>query len=218
MAVAVLQHVLIDNYDGANNILAGMAVTVGVSAGDIVAQPCNRADTTQRFLGVAYDDTATTGNTMAIVDPVNPGNYSTDSTDGLNPNESSGPNYFAAPARRLILDETLGSGAGLVQNFTQGATRIAKRPIGVITVGGRLKTDQYVATASTSSASADAGVAPTFATESPLGMSTSAYPGKFIFVSTVGTDAAVVARIVDPTVTTGLLHIRLQGVMENLLT
>lgn len=217
MAVAVLQHVLIDNYEGADNIYAGMAVSVDESNGSTVVVSSNRSDNTLQFLGVAYDDTASTGNTMAVVDPVNPGNYSHDSSDGLDPADYSGAGYMAQAKRALAdyRDETLGS---IVQNWTQGSTRIAKRPIGVITVGGRLKTDQYVSTASTSGAAADAGAAPTFAINSPLTFACVANRGKFIFCTTVGTDGPVVARIVDPSVTSGLLHVRLTGLQENLLS
>lgn len=215
MAVAVLQHVLIDNYDGADGIYAGMAVSIDESNGSTVVVSSNRSDSTLRFLGVAYDDTANTGNTIASVDPVSPGNYSHDSDTGLDPATVTGPAHLATAKRALIYDETLGS---VVQNWTQGSTRIAKRPIGVITVAGRLRTDQYVSTASTSAAQADAGAAPTFAVESPLTFACVANRGKFIFCTTVGTDGPVVARIVDPSVTSGLLHVRLTGLSENLLS
>ena len=217
MAVAVLQHVLIDGYEGAANIYAGMAVAVDEANGAAVVVKADRSNLAYRFLGVANDDTATSGNTAAIVDPVNPGHYSHDSGAGTSPATIGGPSYFAMAKRELrdFYDETQGS---VIQNATQGATRIAKRPIGVITVGGRLKTDQYVATASTSGRQADAGGAPTFAIESPLTFGASTNAGKFIFTSTVGTDGPVIARIVDPSVTSGLLHIRLTGLSETLLS
>jgi hypothetical protein len=217
MAVAVLQHILIDNYEGASNIYAGMAVAVDESAGSTVVVPADRSDTTLRFLGVSYDDTATSGNTAAVVDPVNPGNYSHDSVTGLDPADYHGPEYKAVAKRSLrdLYDESLGS---VVQNWTQGSTRAAKRPIAVV-LGGRVKTDQYISTEMTTTSTADGGSAPTFAIESPLTFGAgSTNKGKFVYVDAVGTDGPVVARIVDPAVTTGLLHIRLTGLSENLLS
>lgn len=217
MAVAVLQHVLIDGYEGAANIYAGMAVAVDEANGAAVVVKADRSNTAYRFLGVANDDTATSGNTAAIVDPVNPGNYSHDSGAGTSPAFVGGPSYYAMAKRELrdYYDETQGS---VIQNATQGSTRIARRPIGVITVGGRLKTDQYVATEMTTTRTADGGAAPTFAIESPLTFGAGANAGKFIYMDDAGTDGPVVARIVDPSVTSGLLHIRLTGVSENLLS
>ncbi len=217
MAVFLLQHATIDNYEGDASIYAGMAVAVDDISGATAVTPADRSDSTHRFLGVAYDDTATTGNTMAVVDPVNPGNYSHDSTTGLDPNDFSGPDAYARPKRALAdyRDESLGS---VVQNWTEGSTRYARRPIAVIIGTPRMKTDQYVSDASTNAATTDAGAAPTFAIESPLTFGASANQGKFIVCTTVGTDGPVVARIVDPAVTTGLLHIRLTGLSENLLS
>jgi len=221
MGVFVLQHVLIDNYEGADSIYSGMAVSLDDSSGSPVVVPSDRADTTVRFLGVAYDDTATSGNTMAVVDPVNPGNYSHDSTTGLSVSDFSGPEAYARPKRALrdLYDESLGS---VVQNWTAGSTRAARRPIAVVSGQSRLKTDQYASDSTTDTAVQDQAVAPTFAIDSPLTFGATANSltnaGKFVFVDAVGTDGPVVARIIDPAVTTGFLHVRLTGLSENLLS
>jgi hypothetical protein len=220
MAVVVLQKVLIDNFNGGTNLLAGMAVALSTdTSGNPLAVAADRSVATERFLGVSYDDTATSGNTLAIVDPVSPGNYSSDSAAGLDPSSYSGPAYIVVPRRELrdLYDDTLGS---IVTNATQGATRIAKRPIGVIMAGGpaRIKTDQFLSTASTNGTTTDAGAAPTFAVESPLTYGAGADAGLWVFCTSPGTDGPVIGRVVESSVTSGLLHIRMTGLSESLLS
>ncbi len=210
MAFVSIQHVLIDNANGSANLLAGMAVHLASVSGLPTVIAADRSDTTHRFYGVVADDTATTGNTSAIVDPVSPGNYSHDDADGISVNGlyPFGPDFVTHPARRLgsYLNET----APNATNWTTPAGT-AQRGVTVYRVGGRFLTDQFVSDQVTSTATADQAVVPTFAIGDALTFGAGANAGLFIKVDDVA-DAAntgVVARVTNASTANGLLEIAL---------
>jgi len=215
MALAVIQHVLFDNYPAATGILQGMALAVRSVNGKATVYPANRVSTlSDVFIGIAGDDSTNSGNTQAIVDPVNPGNYSHDTSNaGDDPYDFSGPDFQARPARRLgdYLIETIAN----VTNWTDvdsNGQSTPKRGMTVWMVGGRYRTDQYVDTMSTSGAAADAGAAPTWAPDDQLtfGVTDATYSnaGLFIKVTTPTTDGVTIARVLDSDEAGDLLDIR----------
>ena len=212
MALAVIQHVLFDNYPATAGILQGMALAVRNVSGKATVYPANRAAAySDTFLGIAGDDSTNSGNTQAIVDPVSPGNYSHVTTNaGDNPYDFSGPDFVARPARKLgdYLNETIAN----VTNWTDvdsNGLATPKRGMTVYMVGGHFRTDQYVDTMSTSGANADAGAAPTWAPESALtwgvGDVTYSNAGKFILAN----HGTTVARVVNSDEAGDLLDIRI---------
>ena len=215
MALAVIQDVLFDNYPATTGILQGMALAVRSVSGKATVYPANRVATlTDTFLGIAGDDSAITGNTQAIVDPVNPGNYSHTTTNaGDDPYDFSGPDYEARPARRLgdYLSEIIDN----VTNWTDvdaNGRSTPKRGMTVYMHGGRFRTDQYVDDATTSGAGADAGAAPTWAVDDILsfGVTDATYSnaGQFIKLANTG-HGTTNARVVNSDELGDLLEIRL---------
>jgi len=211
MAFVSIQHVLIDNAEGVSGMLAGMAVHLDSVNGVPTVKAADRSDTTHRFYGVLADDTTNTGNTSAIVDPVSPGNYSHDLSDGYTVTGMTpyGPEFVAHPAR--VLGDYKDT---RITNTTDWDTPPGtyKRGVTVYRVGGRFLTDQFVSTASTSSATADAGAAPTFVVGSPLTFGAGVNAGKWILVSAPGTHDAntgTIARVTNPSTANGLLEIAL---------
>lgn len=211
MAFVSIQHVLIDNANGSAGLLAGMAVHLASVSGVPAVIAADRSNATHRFYGVVADDTATTGNTSAIVDPVSPGNYSHDDADGttLTGLYPYGPDFVAHPARRIgdYRNETAPNDT----NWTTPAGT-AQRGVTVYRVGGRFLTDQFVSDQITSTAIADQAVVPTFAIGDPLTFGAGTNAGLFIKADDVATDTAntgVIARVTNASTANGLLEIAL---------
>jgi hypothetical protein len=215
MALAVIQHVLFDNYPATAGILQGMALAVRNVGGKATVYPANRVATlTDVFLGIAGDDSTNSGNTQAIVDPVNPGNYSHVTTNaGDDPYDFSGPDFVARPARRLgdYLNETIAN----VTNWTDvdsSGNATPKRGMTVYMVGGRFRTDQYVDTMTTSAAGVDAGAAPSWAPDDILtfGVTDATYSNAGLFIELANTGhGTTVARVLDADEAGDLLDIRI---------
>jgi hypothetical protein len=209
MAFASLQHVLIDNANGTAGLLAGMAVHLTSVSGAPAVVAADRSDVTHRFYGVVADDTTTTGNTSAIVDPV--GNYSHDgsdgySMDGLYPH---GPDFVTRPARRL--GDYRNEAAPNDKNWTTPPGTM-QRGVTVYRVGGRFLTDQFVGDQVTRTATTDQAVTPTFAVGDALTFGAGDNAGLFIKVNDVATDTAntgVIARVSNASTAKGLLEIAL---------
>lgn len=145
MALRVKQHVLFNSgwtATASSGILAGMVVALRNSSGSaVLAAAVRGTDGYGDVVGLAGDDATNSGNTIAIVDPVDQA-------------------FYMRPARRLgdYLDETITNRT----NWTDSGT--AKRGITVYSgPAGEFATDQYVTTLSASAASTDAGAAPSYA-------------------------------------------------------
>ncbi len=212
MALFVIQHVLVDNIPGSAGLLAGMAVHLTTASGVETVVAANRATTTHRFYGILGDDTTNTGNTMSVIDPVSPNNYSHDTTTGLSPGDYEGADAVARPARRLgdLLDERITN----TKNWTDtGGT--ASRPVTVYRTGGRFRTDQY-ATVITTAATTDAGAAATLGVGSKLTFGAGANAGLWIEIdpTAVGIDdinTGVIAIVTKPAAIGGMIEIALTG-------
>ncbi len=219
MAIHVKQHVLFDNFDADNSILAGMAVALIQTSGKAQAVAADRSDSSHEFWGMAGDDTSTSGNTMAIIDPVSPGNYSHSSGDGDDPTLYTGPTPEARPARRLndYIDERITNTTNWTDVDSNNRST-ARRGIAVYRHGGRFLTDQYVSDASVDAATTDGGAAPTFAVNDSLAFGITANVGQFIKIAKANTVQYAggaagygyeVAKIIGPSVTNGLLEVTL---------
>lgn len=210
MAFVSIQHVLIDNANGSAGLLAGMAVHLASVSGLPTVIAADRSDATHRFYGVVADDTTTTGNTSAIIDPVSPGNYSHDEVDGISVDGlyPYGPDFVARPARRLgsYLNET-------APNATNWTTPpgTSQRGVTVYRVGGRFLTDQFVSDQVTSTATTDQASVPTFAVGDALTFGAGANAGLFIKVddSADVANTGVIARVTNASTANGLLEIAL---------
>ena len=215
MALALVQNVLFDNYPASTGILQGMALAIRSVSGKATVYPANRSSAhSDTFLGIAGDDSTNIGNTQAIVDPVNPGNYSdTTTNDGTNPYDFSGPDFVARPARRLgdYLNETINN----ITNWTDVDSSnhsTPKRGMTVYMVGGHFRTDQYSDTMTTSSTTADAGSAPVWSPDDILtfGVGDNTYSNSGLFVKMASSShGTTIARVVDSDQAGSLLDIRL---------
>lgn len=211
MALFPIQHVLIDNFPCAANMLAGSALHLATAGGAESVVAANRATTTHRFFGILGDDTTNTGNTSPIIDPVAPGNYSHDSSAGADTSGYVGPDAVARPARRIgdYLDEQITN----VNNWTDtGAT--PKRGVTVYRVGGRFRTDRYSAFLTSAVGTDSTTAAATLAVGAPMTFGAGATNlGSWVEVrsANISTDTAnsgVVARITKA-VTGGMIELAL---------
>ncbi len=144
MALRVKHHVMMNEGTTAaasSGILQGMIVALRANGttGNVELSRARRdTDGIGDVAGIAGDDATNSGNTIAIVDPV----------DQL---------WYMRPARRLgdYLDELITNRT----NWTDSGT--AKRGITVYSVGGEFATDQYTTAASADAATTDTGAAST---------------------------------------------------------
>ena len=159
MAIRALNTLVVANYPTAASasFLAGDALMIG-SDGNVSA--AYRAASTfdslgeqlGRFVGFSADDTARTGNTMILADPV--GSSYTDSSGVLQANN----NGFYVVSKRAIGD-FLAENVNGVTNPTAGSSGYEgpRRGVGVFnTPGAQFVTDRWSGTAS-STVSADGG-------------------------------------------------------------
>ena len=156
MAIRALNSVIVANYDTAANAswLAGTVLARDTSAGNagrVVIATRNSAGTvTGGVVGFSSDDTARTGNTMILADPV--GSSYTDASGNFVANN----NGFYVVAKRAIGDFQAENVNG-VTNPTAGASTFEgpRRGVGVYsTPSGQFVTDMFVAVGTGSSASA----------------------------------------------------------------
>lgn len=207
MALVSIQHVLVDNYAGADGMLAGAAVALSDLNGVPTVVPGVRTSgaPTGEFFGILGDDTTNQGNTQAIVDPVALGNYSHSDSDGINMPDYYGPEFVSRPARRLgdYLDERITN----INNWTDAPAH-PKRGVTVYRGSGRFKTDQFVPDAETSAAAADAGGVPTWEIGDSVTVGADGNDGLFIKLADAAHGTAV-ATVVSTPAETGLLEIAL---------
>ena len=205
MAIRALNSVIVANYDtlATASWQAGACLAINSSTGNVqLATRASGADTANfaTFVGFSSDDTARSGNTMILADPVG-SNY----IDGSG-NFQSNNNGFYVAAKRAIGD--------FQSEIVNGVTNLSaqssgyegpRRGVGVYnTPGGQFVTDQ-VSLVVSSGANADGGgtwtPAPgdacTFAADGS---------GKLVKLNTIGTDGPMVARVDKYDSAAGLLY------------
>jgi len=205
MAIRALNSVIVANYDTLSTASwqAGVCLALNTSTGNV--QLATRATGTDlenfaTFVGFSSDDTARTGNTMILADPVG-SNY----IDGSG-NFQSNNNGFYVAAKRAIGD--------FQSEIVNGVTNLSaqssgyegpRRGVGVYnTPGGQFVTDQ-VSLVVSSGANADAGGV---WTPAPGDMLTFAADGtgKLVKCATVGSHGPVVGRVDKYDSAAGLLY------------
>ena len=210
MAIRALNSVIVANYNTAATASWQAGACLMIKADGTVAK-ADRNDTifdtlveqTGRFVGFSADDTARSGNTMILADPVG-ANY-LDASGTF----QSGNNGFYVAAKRAIGD--------FQSEIVNGVTNLSaqssgyegpRRGVGVYnTPGGQFVTDQYVEDLTTT-VSADGGSYTTFAPGDLLVPGASANAGKLVKLdaSAYGVDGIVVGRVDSFDSAAGLLY------------
>jgi hypothetical protein len=210
MAIKALNSAIVANYPTAASasFLAGDALMIVPSTGFVSAafrSAIGFSTLVQqmgRFVGFSADDTARTGNTMILADPV--GSSYTDSSGVLQANN----NGFYVVSKRAIGD-FLAENVNGVTNPTAGSSGYEgpRRGVGVFnTPGGQFVTDRYAAIASTDNTQ-DGGVAYTLLPGDLLTVAgSSANAGKLVKLDDRGTDGPIVGRVDSLDSASGLLY------------
>jgi hypothetical protein len=206
MAIRALNSVIVANYDtlATASWQAGACLALNASTGNVqLATRVSGADTANfaTFVGFSSDDTARSGNTMILADPVG-SNY----IDGSGVFQSNNNGFYVA-AKRAIGD--------FQSEIVNGVTNLSaqssgyegpRRGVGVYnTPGGQFVTDQFSLVVS-SGANADSGGT---WTPAPGDACTFAIDGsgKLVKLATIGTDGPMVARVDKYDSAAGLLYI-----------
>jgi hypothetical protein len=210
MAIRALNSVIVANYNTAATASWQAGACLMINASGLV-QKADRADTlfdtlveqTGRFVGFSSDDTARSGNTMILADPVG-SNYI--DTNGV---FQSANNGFYVAAKRAIGDfqSEIVNGVTNLSAQTSGYEG-PRRGVGVYnTPGGQFVTDQYVEDLTTQ-VNLDGGSYTTFAPGDLLVPGASANAGKLVKLdaSAYGTDGIVVGRVDSFDSAAGLLY------------
>jgi len=210
MAIRALNSVIVANYNTAATASWQAGACLMIKADGTVAK-ADRNDTifdslveqTGRFVGFSADDTARSGNTMILADPVG-SNY----IDG-NCVFQSNNNGFYVGSKRAIGDfqSEIVNGVTNLSAQTSGYEG-PRRGVGVFnTPGGQFVTDQY-AEALTTDVSTDGGSYTTFAPGDLLVPGASANAGKLVKLdpAAYGTDGIVVGRVDSFDSAAGLLY------------
>jgi len=210
MAIRALNSVIVANYNCAATASWQAGACLMINASGLV-QKADRGDTlfdtlveqTGRFAGFSSDDTARSGNTMILADPVG-SNY----IDGNGVFQSNN-NGFYVGSKRAIGDfqSEIVNGVTNLSAQTSGYEG-PRRGVGVYnTPGGQFVTDQYVEDLTTT-VSADGGTYATFAPGDLLVPGASANAGKLVKLDATayGTDGIVVGRVDSFDSAAGLLY------------
>ncbi len=210
MAIRALNSAIVANYPTASSasFLAGDALMIGTdgnvsaayrSAGafDTIAEQLGR------FVGFSADDTARTGNTMILADPV--GSSYTDASGNFVANN----NGFYVVSKRAIGD-FLAENVNGVTNPTAGSSGYEgpRRGVGVFnTPGAQFVTDRWSGTAS-STVSADGGSWTPAIGDLLTIAAASGSAGKLVLLdpAAVGTDGIIVGRVDSYDSAAGLLY------------
>jgi len=210
MAIRALNSVIVANYNTAASASWQAGACLMLNASGLV-EKADRGNSifdtlveqTGRFVGFSSDDTARTGNTMILADPVG-SNY----IDGSGVFQSNN-NGFYVGAKRAIGDfqSEIVNGVTNLSAQTSGYEG-PRRGVGVYnTPGGQFVTDQYVEDLTTT-VSADGGTYATFAPGDLLVPGASANAGKLVKLDSAayGTDGIVVGRVDSFDAAAGLLY------------
>jgi len=210
MAIRALNTAIVANYPTAASasFLAGDALMIGtdglVSAAYRAAGAFDTiAEQLGRFVGFSADDTARTGNTMILADPV--GSSYTDSNGAIVANN----NGFYVVSKRAIGD-FLAENVNGVTNPTAGSSGYEgpRRGVGVFnTPGGQFVTDRWSGTAS-STVSTDGGTWTPAIGDLLTVAAASGSAGKLIQLdpAAVGTDGIIVGRVDSYDSAAGLIY------------
>ena len=217
MAIRALNTLVVANYNTAASAswLAGDALFIQSDGTVAAAYRAATGFTTLaqqlgKFVGFSADDTARTGNTMILADPV--GASYTDSNGVLQANN----NGFYVVSKRAIGD-FLAENVNGVTNPTAGSSGYEgpRRGVGVFnTPGAQFITDRFSGTASTSVTQDGAVAGWTPAAGDLLTVAAaSGNAGKLVKLGTVGTDGVIVGRVDSYDSAAGLLYFtQLSGV------
>ena len=206
MAIRALNSVIVANYDtlATASWQAGACLALNSSTGNVqLATRASGADTANfaTFVGFSSDDTARSGNTMILADPVG-SNY----IDGSGVFQSNNNGFYVA-SKRAIGD--------FQSEIVNGVTNLSaqssgyegpRRGVGVYnTPGGQFVTDQF-SLVTTSGVNADSGGT---WTPAPGDACTFAIDGsgKLVKLVAIGTDGPMVARVDKYDSAAGLLYI-----------
>ena len=210
MAIRALNSVIVANYNTAASASWQAGACLMLNASGLV-EKADRGNSifntlvkqTGRFVGFSSDDTARTGNTMILADPVG-SNY----IDGSGVFQSNN-NGFYVGAKRAIGDfqSEIVNGVTNLSAQTSGYEG-PRRGVGVYnTPGGQFVTDQYVEDLTTT-VSADGGTYATFAPGDLLVPGAGANAGKLVKLDSAayGTDGIVVGRVDSFDAAAGLVY------------
>ena len=206
MAIRALNSVIVANYDtlATASWQAGVCLAINSSTGNVeLATRAAGTDTANfaTFVGFSSDDTARSGNTMILADPVG-SNY----IDGSGVFQSNNNGFYVA-AKRAIGD--------FQSEIVNGVTNLSAqssgyegpgRGVGVYnTPGGQFVTDQFSLVTS-SGVNADGGGTWTPAPGDACTFA-AAGTGKLVKLVAIGTDGPMVARVDKYDSAAGLLYI-----------
>jgi hypothetical protein len=206
MAIRALNSVIVANYDtlATASWQAGACLAINSSTGNVeLANRGSNTDTANfaTFVGFSSDDTARSGNTMILADPVG-SNY----IDGSGVFQSNNNGFYVA-AKRAIGD--------FQSEIVNGVTNLSaqssgyegpRRGVGVYnTPGGQFVTDQFTLSIS-DGANSDGGGTWTPAPGDACTFA-AAGTGKLVKLATMGTHGPMVARVDKYDSAAGLLYI-----------
>ena len=210
MAIKALNSAIVANYPTAASasFFAGDALFIAPSTGFVSAAYRSAigfstlVEQMGRFVGFSADDTARSGNTMILADPV--GSSYTDASGVLQSNN----NGFYVVSKRAIGD-FLAENVNGVTNPTAGSSGYEgpRRGVGVFnTPGGQFVTDRYAAIASTN-VNFDGAAAYTLLPGDLLTVAGSlALAGKLVKLDDRGVDGPIVGRVDSLDSASGLLY------------
>ena len=210
MAIRELNSLVVANYPTAASasFLAGDALFIGDAGTVSAAYRVGNGFSTLgqqigRFVGFSADDTARTGNTMILADPV--GSSYVDSSGVLQANN----NGFYVVSKRAIGD-FLAENVNGVTNPTAGSSGYEgpRRGVGVFnSPGAQFVTDRWVGTASTSITTDGGSWTPAIGDVLTIAAA-AANAGKLIQLdpAAVGTDGIAVGRVDSYDSASGLLY------------
>ena len=210
MAIRALNSVVVANYNTAASASwqAGTCLMIGsdglvLKADRGAAAFDSLVEQTGKFVGFSTDDTARTGNTLILADPV--GSSYVDTSGVMQANN----NGFYTVSKRAIGDFQA-ENVNNVTNPTAGSSGYEgpRRGVGVYnTPGGQFVTDQY-ADVITATVSTDDTTAASFAPGDLLCPGATANAGKLVKLdpTAYGTDGIVVGRVDSFDSAAGLLY------------
>ena len=210
MAIKALNSAIVANYPTASSasFLAGDALMIVPSTGFVSAAYRSAIGFSTlvqqmgRFVGFSADDTARTGNTMILADPV--GSSFTDSSGVLQANN----NGFYVVSKRAIGD-FLAENVNGVTNPTAGSSGYEgpRRGVGVFnTPGGQFVTDRFASLASTTVILDDSAAYTLIPGDLLTIAAGSANAGKLVKLDDRGTDGPIVGRVDSYDSASGLLY------------
>lgn len=207
MAIRALNSVIVANYDtlATASWQAGACLAINSSTGNVelATRAASITDTAAfaSFVGFSSDDTARSGNTMILADPVG-SNY----IDGSGVFQSNNNGFYVA-AKRAIGD--------FQSEIVNGVTNLSaqssgyegpRRGVGVYnTPGGQFVTDQFTLSVS-DGVNSDGGGTWTPAPGDACTFA-AAGTGKLVKLATMGTHGPMVARVDKYDAAAGLLYI-----------